>query len=402
MRIISVVLNHLNNDSRVLKIGRHLRDAGFSVSFCALGNYPANKPTIKYFHETLNGFPVLRMSWVIMEKGYIVDKKLNNSLFSQLFKLTQLKTEFQMTKRLFNILRSQKTDIFYCNDCNTLTAGYFAAKRNRAKLIYDTHELWAERYNSKSNLYMKVRRIIEYILEAFFIRRCDLVITVSDGIADELVKRYRIIRPLVIRNLDEKKHIPSNKKRMQIREELHIPTDSILLVYQGLLSDGRGIPELVDSMELLADNYHLILMGEGMSKHTDKMIHHNPRIHYIGMVDEDKLFQYSASADIGVIPYHTENIYNYFVTFPNKFSQFLNAGLGVVFYDSLESRKIINNCSCGMILEDITPEYIASAVFKISEDRALQSIRHNARRCFLDHYNWKIERDKLIAGIRQL
>lgn len=295
-----------------------------------------------------------------------------------------------------------ETDIYYCNDFNTLISGFFASRRRKAKLIYDTHELWAERMGAARTGFNRFKRFLEYFIEWFIIRRCDLVITVSDGIADELVGRYNIERPLVIRNLDVEKELPSKEKIREIRHSLNIPEDCILIVYQGGLSDARGIPELIESIKLLPKEYHLLLMGNYMSDYSQNKINNNLRIHYPGLINENELFVYTASCDIGIVPYKTENLLNYYITFPNKFSQFLNAGLAVILYDSLESRKIVNRCNSGLILDNISSESIKECVLQLTREYQLTELKKHARECFLRYYNWGIDKVKLLEAMRIL
>ena len=66
-----------------------------------------------------------------------------------------------------------------------------------ARLVYDSHELWPDR-----NGRWEWR---PWLLagEALFVRAADEVITSSPGYADALAGRYRVARPLVVRNIPE-------------------------------------------------------------------------------------------------------------------------------------------------------------------------------------------------------
>lgn len=295
-----------------------------------------------------------------------------------------------------------KTDIYYCNDFNTLISGFTASRKKKTKLIYDTHELWADRSRAKRTGFNKLKQFWEYLIEWFLIRRCDLVITVSDGIADELIKRYHIKKPLVIRNLDTKKELPSEGKIRNMRSSLDIPEDCTLIVYQGGLSDARGIPELIESFKLLPEEYHLLLMGNHISKTSKENLENCNRIHYLGMIDEHKLFQYTSMGDIGIAPIISTDTLSYSLAFPNKFSQYMNAGLALVLYRSPESEKIISQCNCGLILEAISAEEIAKSIIEISEKNKFTSLKENARQCFLKYYNWDVDKQKLKEIISRL
>lgn len=393
-KLCSVVLNTLNNDSRVKKIGNTL-SRYFEVHFTGVSNEYITK---FFITDTLENHKVYRIKYGVKE-GKIKSVKnramQNRTSLNPLKLLKDIAWQIRLHYILFRTLVYENTDIYYCNDFNTLIAGYYASRKKRAKLIYDSHELWSERAGSRNNLYMRIKRVIEYFLEWLFIRRCDLVITVSNGIADELVSRYSINKPLVIRNLDIKKELPEKDTINKIRQSLNIPEGCILIVYQGVLSNERGIPELIDSIALLPDKYHLLLMGWNQCN----ISLNNERIHYIGAVNESNLHKYSSIADIGIHPMKSVNILNHILAFPNKFSQYLNAGIAVLLYDSPESRSIIDECKCGLTLIEIEAGYIAERIQYIMDNNDLQAMKQNARKCFIKHYNWNIDEKKLLNAM---
>lgn len=314
--------------------------------------------------------------------------------------LMKLKYYFSTEIIKYRSIISHPAEIIYCNDFNTLIAGYFASRKLRAKLIYDTHELWTERVGAKLTQFNKVKRIFEYFIEALIIRRCDLVITVSDGIADELVRRFRIGRPVVVRNLDEIKPLPTINMRMGIRRELGIPEDCILIVYQGLLTHERGIIELLAAISNLPGKFHLLLMGPEPDSSIIDSIKSNDRVHYPGFISLSDLHNFTASCDIGIHPIKKSNL-NHIITCPNKFSQYMNAGLVPVMSNIQEAQFIHYELGCGLLFDETTPEAIIQTILKIHNSN-LQDMKTAARKAFIDNYNWDIEKIGLLRNMRSI
>jgi glycosyltransferase involved in cell wall biosynthesis len=300
------------------------------------------------------------------------------------------------------LLKREKFDILYCNDIDTLIVTYLFRKRYKFRIVYDSHELWTERKGSKKTVIHRFVNIIEYYIEKYMVRRCDAVITVSEGIAEELSRRYKIKKPYVIRNLDEIKEIPSYKNRMLLRDKLGIPRSAILLVYHGILADERGIPELIDAMDELPENIHLLLMGKYLPDHSRKALKYKGRIHYIGMIPQDELHIYTSIADIGIHPMRTKNILNHYLTFPNKLTQYTNMGLAIAVYKGPETRRIIKQCRCGIIFESGNSGNIVKGIRKIIESGKLSEYKILSRKTFLQYYNWQIDKQKLIKIIKEL
>ena len=388
--ILSIVLNTLNNDSRVLRIGEALKNVFFDFSFLAVNN---KKPMEFYYKDFFKQMIVYR----IYEKDL---SKLKNDLVKYLE--WQFLVRLRLYRALSHLLKTKKFNLIYCNDFDTLVITYLFKKRYNFKIIYDSHELWTERKGAKKTIIHRFVNSIESKLEKYIIKRCDAVITVSEGIAKELSKRYNIKKPYVIRNLDEIREIPSYQDRMMLRDKLNIPRNAILLIYQGGLADARGIPELIEAMDKLPKNIHLLLMGKYLSENSSKMLKRNNRIHYIGMIPQEELFYYTAIGDIGVVPTRISNILNHKLAFPNKFSQYMNAGLVLALYKTEESEKVIKQCKCGVVFEPESSKNIISAVGKIIKSGNIEEYKKRSREAFLKYYNWEMDKYKLIKIIKDL
>ena len=93
--------------------------------------------------------------------------------------------------------RHARPDIVHAHDLDTLPAGWLLARRAKARLVYDAHELYTGFDADPPRLWLAAIAALEGALA----RRADAVITVSEQIADELVRRHRLPRrPLVVLN----------------------------------------------------------------------------------------------------------------------------------------------------------------------------------------------------------
>ena len=92
-------------------------------------------------------------------------------------------------------VRALRPSLLHCNDWNTMWIGVAAKLTRGTHVVYDSHELWADR-NGRPEL-----RAWLVAAEALFVRVADEVVTTSPGYADELARRYRIPAADVVRNL---------------------------------------------------------------------------------------------------------------------------------------------------------------------------------------------------------
>lgn len=382
-RICSVVLNTLNNDARVLRTGKVLFNCSQSFSFIAVTN---KKIKGLYCRSALDKFKVYRI--------YSRDLSKIKNGFRRYFEW-QFIVRFRLYRALKSIIKKEKYNIVYCNDFDTFIVVYLLKRKYDFKIIYDSHELWTERKGAKKTIVHRFINRIEYYLEKNIIRKCDAVITVSDGIAEELAKRYNIKKPYVIRNLDIVKKIPTKKERVLLRDKLSIPRDALLIVYQGVLADERGIPELLSAMSELPQNIHLLLMGDFLSDKSRKLMMKNNRVHYVGMIPSENLFGYTAIGEIGIVPIRTKEFYSYSLAFPNKFSQYMNASLALALYKTRESERLIKKCKCGVLFEPESSNNIVRAIEELISSGNIEKYKERARETFLKYYNWECDKHKL-------
>ncbi len=116
----------------------------------------------------------------------------------------ELRGTYRLGRQLLETLRLahavrvlEPQDIVHANDFDTLPAGFLIARRSRARIIYDAHEIYTSQEPDPPKIYTAIVRRIERHLA----RRVDAVVTVSDAIADELKHRMSLSRqPYVVLN----------------------------------------------------------------------------------------------------------------------------------------------------------------------------------------------------------
>ena len=83
----------------------------------------------------------------------------------------------------------------------------------------------------------------------------------NESIADFIAARYRIPRPDVILNCPSEVEVVERSDRL--RQDLSLPPDVPLLLFQGGYADTRNLENLVEAMALIHHDAVLVLMGPG-------------------------------------------------------------------------------------------------------------------------------------------
>ena len=300
--------------------------------------------------------------------------------------------------RSLEIVTQQSADIYHAHDLNVLPAAYQAARKNGAKLVYDSHEFYVER--NRQHPLNPIGKFILGRIERFLMRRSNAVITVSDTIAQELAHRYRVTVPTVILNTPPQTTEFLIDERKSIRIALGINPNHYLLLYSGGITFNRGLEKVIESLIYLP-NCHFVLMGYGREKYIEELkalaikSGVDSRLSLFGPVPSEEVTTYAASADLGIAA--IENVcLSYYYCAPNKLFEYISAGLPVIASNFPEMKKIIKQYEIGSTFDPSQPQDIARVAQEVlSNSKRLQQMRKNTFAAAKD-YNWENESDKLL------
>jgi glycosyltransferase involved in cell wall biosynthesis len=226
---------------------------------------------------------------------------------------------------------------------------WFAALICRAKLVYVPHELEVERTGLVGFL-----KKASAIVERLFIGSCDRVVVVCDPIADWYRERYELSNVHVVRSIPEfGRSTETSEDRLVRREAAALPLSERVFIYQGVLSRERGVDELIAVFEgRRSRRDHLMLMGYGEA--IPRIIaasKRSPNIHFKAAVPVQQIVDNSALADIGIFCIDGPLTLSYQYSLPNKFFEYLFAGLPVVVSPNLLLlSKIVEENDLGWVI----------------------------------------------------
>lgn len=288
----------------------------------------------------------------------------------------------------------ENADLYIACDLPVLPAGVIAAKTFNVPLIYDAHELYSEQVVFDENK----KKLLSYV-ENVFIKYADAVITVNESIAQEMSKRYSINKPFVILNaINSPKTFDINKNYNHLRKNLHIDDDKKIVLYQGGFSPYRNLENLVKSAKYVREGIVTVLMGFGDYEKELKSIAKaegllNRKVFFHPAAPQEILLEYSASADVGIIPYPHVDLNGYYCT-PNKLFEFIQAGLPILANESPELKRFVERYNMGIIHKLDSEKDIADGINCIfSKDL---NIFHKNLLKAREEISWKIEEKKFL------
>jgi glycosyltransferase involved in cell wall biosynthesis len=236
---LHITLNSFLNASRVLKESESLLQSGLVKKIFIVALYENGLQEYEKigYHRTV---------WRV---------KLETRNMPKLFIFQALKY-FEFCLRVFFFSKKNNVDIVNVHSLSLLPLGVWLKIRQRAKLVYDTHELETE-----TNGLTGFRKSVSKIVERGLIRFADLTIVVGGEIEKWYKNKYGIYSIVKILNCPR---YQVTERSQLLREEFDIPVKKKIVLYQGGLSAGRGIELLLDAFEnSYDDRYVIIFMGNG-------------------------------------------------------------------------------------------------------------------------------------------
>jgi glycosyltransferase involved in cell wall biosynthesis len=289
---------------------------------------------------------------------------------------------FEYNLRLTFFLMFRKMDAICAIDLDTIIPCHTISRLKSIPRIYDAHEIFTEMKEVITRPHIKK---IWTRVENKLVPKFKYGYTVSDGIAEEFNKRYRV-KYETIRNLPLLKPL-----------DITQPVEKFIL-YQGAVNEARGFEYLIPAMKQV--NCKLVICGDGnFMEKLKKMISENKlenKIELKGMLPPEEIWKISQQATVGIALAETEGL-NQWLALPNKFFDYIHAGLPQITMDYPEYRRINEQFEVAILLDDLDPQRIAEAINNLLINEAfLSKLKENCLKA-REELKWHHEEKKLLA-----
>jgi glycosyltransferase involved in cell wall biosynthesis len=336
-----------------------------------------------------------RICTSLAENGYevvLVGRKLSTSipLTKEKYKQKRMSCWFNKGKlfyfeynlRLSCYLLFRKMDAVGAIDLDTIIPCHFVSRFKRIPRIYDAHELFTEMKEVITRA--RVKKIWTRV-EKKLVPKFKLGYTVSKSIAEEFHRRYNV-NYKTIRNLPVLKPFDA------------IQTAEKFILYQGAVNEARGFEFLIPAMQWV--NCKLVICGDGnFMPQLKKLITEHKlenKIELKGMLPPAEIWKISQQATMGIALAEKEGL-NQWLALPNKFFDYVHAGLPQVTMDYPEYSQINKQFEVAVLIDDLAPKRIAGAINDLLADEVLYTkLKANC----LDarqELNWQHEEKKLLS-----
>jgi glycosyltransferase involved in cell wall biosynthesis len=414
------VRNDVLVDARVLKEAGSLRDAGDDVTI--VGTTRAGAPHV-IEREGRDGFEIIRVPlprwrrwwrWLrAPSRLWSILRRAGNAPGSRMDTLDWLAMwRFGTLGWARAAARvAGPADVYHGHDLTGLPAAVAARRlhRPRARLVYDSHELYVESGATTG----RARWAVDWLAgrERAWSAGADALVTVNRALADELRSRLGIGRVVIVHNCPPRPVGAELAPSDLIREAASIPPAAPVVLYHGGLRAGRGLRQLAEAMlEPGLASAHLAFLGFGPLR--DELValaaetRFGGRLHVLDRVAPEDVVDWVAAADVDALPIQASNR-SYELSTPNKLFEALAAGVPVVASDFAGIRAIVADDPdgpLGELCDPTDPAAIGRAIRRLLElsSDARADLRERCRRAARERWNWETESARLVELYRDL
>ena len=291
--------------------------------------------------------------------------------------------------------------VYHLHNPDTLPL-VFALRALGRKVIYDTHENFAQRLLARRWLPRLLRPPVAFAvgaLERLAAKVANGVLVTQETLAQSMPRARLLGNPPLV----DEALIAS------ARERANLADGPLRLIYIGDLSSPRQPERMIDlAAALIARDCPARLTIAGRLEAEDQLEHWKLRpgwefSEYLGLLSRHDAYIRVVEADLGL--HWLPAVVDLPDAYPNKVYEYLMLGTPVVASDFLSLRRVVQEQAGIQVPADAAVEEVAEAIIKLYADggrERLAALGRNGALFVRERCNWHLEREKLFSLYDQL
>ena len=261
---------------------------------------------------------------------------------------------------------NNKFDLINVHDIRLLPVALSLKKDRNVRVWFDAHEYYPKNFDDQLVWRLFEQSLNEYICRKY-LKMCDKMTTVCDGLAAEYAKVYGINAEVIMSLPIFSDLLPSQTEENKIK-----------IIHHGWASPSRKIETMVKIMDYTDERFSLDLMllpGDNIHhkwywKKLLREVCKRKNVKLIPPVAMQNIVSFTNQYDIGLFLCKPQN-FNLKFALPNKIFEFIQARLAIAIAPSIEMRKIVEKYDCGVISDDFEPKSLAKSLNKLTTEKIM-------------------------------
>lgn len=287
-----------------------------------------------------------------------------------------------------------RPDLVLCHDYFTADVAVNVARIANAKVSVDCHEYALGQY-AHDPYWVKRHQSVVRALQDDLYARVDGITTVCQGIAELIEKDHAVLRPVrVVRSVP-----------FYVPQPFRPTGDVVTVLYHGEIFPSRALHVAVRSMRLWRPEFRLILRGYSDPAYVAQLrqiaveVGVADRLELQPPVPFDQIVPAANEADVGYFV-HIDTSPQRRFALPNKFFEYVLAGLALVVSDLPEMARLVREHDLGVLVPECEEESIARVINSLDRESIDEMKRHSLAAA--KELNWDAEKERMMSLYREI
>lgn len=304
---------------------------------------------------------------------------------------------FRPMKEMYNIAEKINANVYHAHEPDSFQVALKLKKQLGSKAIYDSHEYHPEGFSEHFKAMKTPITKLIYVYEKFMGKKADYIISVNEILVNKfkeynnnvaLIPNYPVL------------HLASQEKKLSEK-----PT----FIYVGGLRDDRGIIKILESIELIEEDYKYIFIGPFENLEIENKVKvmlesqlKGKDVIFTGKVPHKEVFKYLEEAWAGFVLLQPIN-WRYINSEPIKVFEYMMSQTVVIASDFPMMKNIVESSNAGIVVNPTNCQEIAKSIKKIATD--VENVKVQGKcglKAIEDRYNWSICEERLLKLYREL
>lgn len=259
-------------------------------------------------------------------------------------------------RRLARYLQRKNYNLILVHELHMLPFAFQVAGDD-SKVVFDAREFYPAQMSDNLLWRLLFQPTNQWICREF-LRQCDLVFTVSEGLA-ELYRRMFSVRTEVLLSCADYWDVsPRKTDGKQIR-----------LIYHGIANRSRRTDLMIKAMDHVKGEICLDVMAvcpsRRYARYLENLVAERNNVRLIPPVEFERIVPKLTEYDVGIFVVPDTNV-NLKHCMPNKLFEFIQGRLAVLVGPSPDMKSFVERNRIGVVTKDFSPYAIASRINQLS------------------------------------
>lgn len=329
----------------------------------------------------------------------------------------ELLYNFKFSRFLKQKIQTFKPDFVYhrYNGFSFATASVCKKLGIPLVLEFNSSHLWKVRYEAtgiKARLTKPLNTFIFRRIEPMNLSIACIVVVVSEAlkqtlVADGIPASRILVNPNGVN--PDKFRSADFDRCAEIRKDLGIPGDRIVIGFAGTFGPWHGIPELTEailrikSVPRWRDRVCFVLYGRNspLREEMEQRTNHLEDVIFAGSIEFDEISDYLSICDILLSPNPKQVDDGEFFRSPIKLFEYMALGKGIVANDLGQISTVLKHMDTGYLCTpDNVDELVQGIEYFLEHPEERARMGQNARSAILENYTWDHNVTRTIQAFR--